>query len=137
MYPVILEPDGDGWMVSFPDIPEALTGGDTREEALENARDALVTAFEFYVEDARQVPLPSVVDGAELVEVPPSVWSKVLLLNAMLEQRLPQIELARRMGTRKQEVQRLVDLRHPTKIDTIARAMAAMGKQLIVSSAPR
>jgi antitoxin HicB len=58
----------------------------------------------------------------------------VLLLNAMLEQRLPQAELARRMGTRKQEVQRLVDLRHPTKIDTLAQAMAAMGKQLVLSA---
>lgn len=134
MYPVIIEPDGDGWMASFPDIPEALTGGDTREDALINARDALVTAFEFYFEDARPVPLPSVIEGAELVAVPLSVWGKVLLLNAMLEQRLPQAELARRMGTRKQDVQRLVDLRHPTKIDTLAQAMAAMGKQLVLSA---
>lgn len=134
MYPVILEPDGDGWMASFPDIPEALTGGETREETLANAHDALLTAFEFYFEDERQVPMPSQIPGAELVEVPLSIWSKVLLLNAMLELRIPQVELARLLGTRKQEVQRLIDLRHATKIDTIARAMAALGKPLRLSA---
>lgn len=134
MYPVILEPDGSGWMASFPDIPEALTGGDTREEALANARDALVTAFEFYFEDQRPVPTPSHIPGLEQVEVPLSIWSKVLLLNTMLEQHIAQVELARRLGTRKQEVQRLIDLRHHTKIDTIARAMSVMGKQLTLSA---
>lgn len=134
MYPVILEPDGDGWMAHFPDIPEALTGGETREETLANARDALLTAFEFYFEDERPVPMPSQIPGAELVEVPLSIWSKILLLNTMLERRIPQVELARLLGTRKQEVQRLIDLRHATKIDTIARAMAALGKPLRLSA---
>ena len=134
MYPVILEPDGPGWMASFPDIPEALTGGDTREEALANACDALVTAFEFYFEDQRPVPPPSRLEGVDWVDVPPSIWSKVLLLNVMLEQRIPQVELARRLGTRKQEVQRLIDLRHPTKIDTVARALTALGKHLTLTT---
>ncbi|EHA2606505.1 type II toxin-antitoxin system HicB family antitoxin, partial [Salmonella enterica] len=33
-YPVVLTPDSGGYVVSFPDIPEALTQGDSREEAL-------------------------------------------------------------------------------------------------------
>lgn len=98
LYPIILEPDGPGWMASFPDIPEALTGGDTREEALANAHEALVTAFEFYVEDQRPVPLPSNIDDAPRVAVPLSVWSKVLLLNTLLEQQVSQVELARAMA---------------------------------------
>ena len=51
-YPVNLIPaEEGGYVVSFPDIPEALTQGDTRHESLEAAQGALVTAFEFYFED--------------------------------------------------------------------------------------
>ena len=36
VYPCILTPDdeeGEGFVVTFPDVPEAITGGKTREEA--------------------------------------------------------------------------------------------------------
>lgn len=102
-YPVTIERDGDSWMARFQDVPEALTSGDTREEALAEALDALVTAFEFYFEDSRPVPLPSApADGQEVVTVPPSLWAKVLLLNAMCESSVNQAELGRRLGIPRQ-----------------------------------
>jgi len=55
-YPVNLQSDTGGFVVSFPDIPEALTQGDDREGALAMGLDALVTAFDFYFEDNRKVP---------------------------------------------------------------------------------
>lgn len=131
-YPARIQQDGGTWSVSFPDIPEALTGGDTYTEALSEAQGALITAFEFYFEDNRPVPSPKAIKGNDVawVEVPPSVWAKVLLLNAMIETCMPQAELARRMGIRRQDVQRLIDLHHATKIDTLANALAATGKRL-------
>ncbi|CAI1821285.1 type II toxin-antitoxin system HicB family antitoxin [Serratia fonticola] len=132
-YPVKFEHDETGWCVSFPDIPEALTGGDTREEALSLAQDALVTAFDFYFEDRRPVPMPSA-DGEEFVDVPASVAAKVLLLNAMIATGTTPAELARRMGTRPQEVNRIVTLNHATKIDTIEAALKALGKRLEITA---
>lgn len=132
-YPVMIEQDGNSFMASFPDIPEALTAGDSYAEALAEAQGALVTAFEFYFEDQRAVPEPSPIDGRDVVQVPLSIWVKVLVLNTMLEEKVTQSELAVRMGTRKQEMQRIIDLRHSTKIDTLASAMQAMGKSLTVS----
>ncbi|WP_323840722.1 type II toxin-antitoxin system HicB family antitoxin [Photorhabdus africana] len=132
-YPVILEPvEEGGYFVSFPDIPEALTQGNTREEALEIALDALITAFEFYFEDNEKIPLPSPV-GQDYVDVPLSVASKVLMLNAFLDSKLTQIELANRMGVKKQEVTRIFDLRHSTKIDTVGKVASAIGHQLTLS----
>lgn len=128
-YPVNLEPDSGGFFVSFPDIPEALTQGDSREDALSMALDALVTAFEFYFEDNRKVPLPSEVTG-EFVDVPLSVASKVLMLNAFIDSSLTQTELANRMGVKKQEITRLFDLKHATKIDAVQKAMRVLGKRL-------
>jgi antitoxin HicB len=130
-YPAFLEPDGDGWMVSFPDIPEALTGGATRDEAVEMAKDALTTALEFYFDDKRKIPLPSKVKKTQVaIELPASVAAKVLLLNEMIEQHVRPADLARRMGTSAQEVHRLTQLRHATKIDGINAALHALGKRL-------
>lgn len=133
-YPVNIEQDGNSYSVSFPDIPEALTCADTYEEALTEAQDALVTAFEFYFEDERKVPEPSEITG-DFVSVPASVWAKVLVLNTMIDQKITQTELAQRIGTRKQEVQRIINLGHNTKIDTLAKALQAMGKELSISVA--
>ena len=131
-YPAKFEKDGDhGYVVTFRDIPEALTQGDTVEESTDMAQDALISAMDFYFEDRRAVPAPSPAKrGEHLIELPPSVAAKVLLLNELVASKLSNAELARRMGTRAQEVQRIVDLGHATKIDTIAAALKAMGKRL-------
>ncbi len=130
-YPVVIEPDGSSFFVSFPDIPEALTQGETLEEALAMGKDALETALEFYFEDERTVPLPSKPKrGQTVVELSPSLWAKVLLLNEMVLQHIRPADLARKLSIRPQEVTRLMQLKHPTKIDTISNAFNAMGKTL-------
>jgi antitoxin HicB len=135
-YPARISRDGDGFRVSFPDIPEALTGAASREEALALAADALTTAMDFYFDDRRPVPVPSAPKrGHVMVDLPPSVAAKVLLLNEMLRQQVRPVELARRMNVRPQEVNRLTDLHHPTKIDTISLALLAIGKRLELSLA--
>lgn len=130
-YPAVLKRDGDGWLVKFPDIPEALTSGRTQTEALEMAADALQTAMEFYFEDKRVVPPPSkIAKGQHAVQLAPSLAAKVLLLNEMIKQKVKNAELARRLGTTPQEVNRLTDLGHTSKIDGVASALAALGKRL-------
>lgn len=133
-YPAKFEPAAEGgFVVTFRDIPEAITQGNTLEEAQTMAADALVTALDFYFEDGRSVPSPSAAKrGERLVSLPPSLWAKVLLLNEMVAQKVRPIELARRMGVRAQEVTRLMNLQHPTKIDAIEQAIAALGRRLEV-----
>jgi antitoxin HicB len=60
-YPYILERQENGWwLVRFPGVPEALSEGETEEEARANACDCLVTALEGYMKAGK--PLPT--DGA-------------------------------------------------------------------------
>lgn len=131
-YPATFAPDeSGGFVVTFRDIPEAITQGDTESEALEMAQDALITAMDFYFEDRRPVPEPSEpVEGERLIDLPVSVSAKVLLLNEMVKQRVRPADLARQMKTAPQEVNRIIDLHHTTKIDTIAQAFSALGKRL-------
>ena len=70
-YPCELTPDEDGSLVIlFPDVPEAITGGQDRTEALTMAEDALATALAGYILAQREIPTPSQqAAGQELVTV--------------------------------------------------------------------
>ena len=131
-YPALFQAAAEGgYTVTFRDIPEAITQGEDLEEARAMAADALLTAMDFYFEDERAVPKPSKAwAGEQYVDLPPSVWGKVLLLNEMLAQQIRPSELARRLGSTPQTVTRLVDLHHATKVDELARALGALGKRL-------
>jgi antitoxin HicB len=137
-FPVTLkrdETDG-GFVVTFSDIAEAITQGETVEEALEMAHEALETAMEFYFEDKRAVPVPSKPKrGQHVVELSASLSAKVLLLNEMVAQNMRPAELAKRLNTTPQAVNRLTNLRHTTRIDSIAAALQVMGRKLEVSLA--
>ena len=132
VYPVTLKREKDGGFVAtFKDVPEAITQGETEAEALAAARDALETALDFYFEDNRVVPLPSKAKrGQPVIELPASLSAKILLLNEMIEQCVRPAELARRLKTTPQEVNRLTDVRHTTRIDGIAAALKVLGKRL-------
>ncbi|MFU2132225.1 type II toxin-antitoxin system HicB family antitoxin [Gallibacterium anatis] len=135
LYPAIFEREESGlYSVTFRDIPEAITCGDNYDDALVMAKDALVTAMDFYFEDKRSVPLPSEAkEGEVLIELPLSVATKVMLLNEMIKQNISNVELARRIHVKPQEMQRITDLNHSTKIDTLNRAFQALGKRLEIS----
>ena len=79
-WPVDLEPQPDRTvLVSFPDIPEALTEGDTEEEA----RDCLAAALEGYVECRRPLPQPSPASGRPLVAPPAPLGLGMALCGAL------------------------------------------------------
>ena len=134
-YPCILtpEPEAGGFSVSFPDVPEALTCGDCRTEALEKAEDALAVALSFYVDGRRDIPVPSdVVAGQELVAIPSVVAAKLALYTAMRRQGVTQVDLGRRLGKSQSAVARLLDLRHRSHIGQVEAALRAVGRVLVV-----
>lgn len=135
-YPMEITRDGRFFLVTFPNIPEAVTQGRTLQEARRVAQDALESALDFYFENGRAVPRPSrLKPGQEYVELPTSLAAKVLLLNEMIRQKIRPAELARRLQTSPQEVNRLTNLHHASKIDRVAEAMKALGKTLEVRAA--
>lgn len=86
-YPAKFEPDHEagGYVVTFRDIPEAITQGDDDIEAIAMAEDVLVSSMDFYFEDRRPVPMASALrTGERMVALPADVATKVLLLNEIL-----------------------------------------------------
>jgi antitoxin HicB len=135
-YPVVLKPDEEGgYVVTFPDVPEAITQGEDVEEAMMYAVDALETALEFYVEGRRPLPVPSKGKAERVVRLGVLTCAKLGVYQAMLEGHVGKAELARRLHWHLPQVDRLLDLGHASKVDQIEAAYAALGKRLVVSMA--
>ena len=133
-YPCQLTPDEDGGFVAtFPDVPEAITGGDDRAEALAMAEDALATALAGYVHEKWDIPTPGEpVDGQVEVPVPSVVAAKLALYSAMRAQRITKVELAERLGVTESAVRKLTNPDHRSHMSQVQRALREVGRRLKV-----
>ena len=134
-WPVELELQNDGSvLVSFPDIPEALTEGETEAEALALAQDCLIAALGGYVGDRRDIPWPSPVRGGATIALPALAAAKIALYGAMRAQGVGNTALAGRLGLSEGAVRRLIDLDHRSHIGQIETALHALGRRLTVAT---
>ena len=135
-YPCNLIPDreeGEGFVVTFPDVPGAITGAQTREESLFLAEDVLVAMLAVYVQQQREIPTPSpVADGQELVAVPPIAAAKLALYTAMREQGITGDALALRLNLSDSAIRKLLDPDCYSHISQIMRALRNVGRSLVI-----
>ena len=132
-YPVTLTPDNnDTFLVTFPDVPEAITFGGTKDEALVYALDALETILEAYMDERKAIPYPSPAKGRPVVVLPVVTAGKVILHNTLIEAGKRKADLARMLNLSPTVVDRLLSLRHKSRIEQIETALAVFGKKLVV-----
>ena len=133
-YPCDLTTDEDGGMVvTFPDVPEAITGGSDRDEALALAEDALATALAGYVHAKWEIPTPSEPAADQVsVPVPSVVAAKLALYSAMRAQRLTKVELANRLGVSESAARKLANPDHNSRIGQLQKALRVLGLSLTV-----
>ena len=132
-YPILLAADEaeGGFVVSFPDLPEAITQGDDEADALAQGADALEEAVAGRIRRGEDIPAPSAARrGQRMVTVPAQTAVKAALYLSMREAGLSKVELAARLGCDEKEVRRLLDPRHPSKLPRLQAALAALGKRL-------
>lgn len=121
-------------VITFRDVPEAITQGKGEKDALWQAADCLEEAIAGRIADGRGIPKPSrAARGERLIPVPAPMAAKAALYLAMREAGIANVELARRLGYDEKEVRRMLDPRHPTKLPRIEEALEALGKRLVVS----
>jgi antitoxin HicB len=123
-----------GYVVTFRDVPEAITQGETLDEALRNAADALAVALEFYAEDRRRFPKSSEPrPGEHLITLPALVAAKLELYRRMRETGTTRAALARMFGVDERAVRGLLASKHRSHIGQIEAALAKLGKRLEIS----
>ena len=133
-YSALFESEGEGFVVTFPDIPEAITEGNSPEEAMDYAVDALETVLSEYIKRRREIPQPKVRRGKNirLVHLPALAEAKLGLYRAMLAAGVRKADLARRVGWQKSQVDRLLDLKHASRLDQIETAANALHKRVTI-----
>jgi len=126
------QPDGSV-LVRFPDVPEAITDGETRADAMAEAIDCLVAAFGGYINEGRDIPQPSHPrPDQKRVALPLLVAAKLALYQSMRDAHLTQFELAKRLKVGERTVRRLLDLDCESPIGQIDAALTLLGKRLEV-----
>ena len=137
IYPAVLLPDDNETVrVEFPDVPEANSFGESNEEALANARDALETALEFYIEQDIDLPEASQLQGRPGVTPSPLGALRLQLYQSMRDQKVNKAELARRLGWHYPQVTRLFDFDHASRIEQLEAGLAAVGRAVVVETCP-
>jgi len=128
------DPDG-GFLITFPDVPEAITGGKDMPEAMANASDGLAVALSGYFADDRALPQAKYKGGIPIF-ISALDAAKFAVIRAFRESGITKTELARRLGKDEKEVRRILDPDQGTKIQTLEQALAVLGMQAMLIVKP-
>jgi antitoxin HicB len=121
------------WLVRFPGIPEALTEGETEEEARANARDCVITALEGYMKAGKPLPREGAGhSGLDRAVLPSLVTAKLAVYETMRGRGWSKLKLAKELGMSENAVRRLLDLRHSSHMWIIDEALAKMNTELAI-----
>jgi antitoxin HicB len=133
-YKALFEPgDETGIVVTFPDVPEAITQGDDEADARAMATEALGLALLTYAQQGRPLPKPAAKDRKLVgITVDPEIAAKLAVIEAFQNAGISKSELARQLGRDEKEVRRILDPMHATKLPSLKAALAALGWRLVV-----
>ena len=133
-YLALFEPDrvAGGYVVTLPDFGYGVTQGETDQEAMAMAKDLLMLTIGDYIREGKLLPIPLRRRGSKFRPVPlPALQAaKVKLYSAFVISGLKKAEFARRIGIPKTHIERLLSLRHQSRLDQIEAAFIALGKRL-------
>ena len=132
-YPAMIAKQDDGnFLVTFVDLPDTFTEGETKEEALFNAVEVLSGMLAWRHEEAKDVLPPSQkIKGAFYIAPDAKTQAAMLLRLARGERSLS--ELARTLETSWPAAQRLENPTHWPSLKTLDKAAAALGKRLVLT----
>lgn len=134
-YPVNVEKDSDGqFLITFPDFPEAATGGETLAEALAEANDCVEEALAIRIVQGEDIPLPSAPSGLPVAFPGPVMEAKTVLYAALRMDGPSKSDLAIALGISEREVGRMLDPKQATPIDRLEEALFYCGWHLMVAA---
>ena len=134
-YPASFDPSAEGgFVITFPDFGWGVTQGDTEEEALEMAADAIRTMIQEHIRKGEPIPRPSKPRGRKYRTIRLSVLdaTKVALYSAFRESGITKSELGRRLHIPKTNIDRLFDLDNHSRLEQLEAAFRVLGKRLAV-----
>lgn len=127
VYPAKVLQDGDGFVVTFRDLKNVFTEGDTYEEALFNAQEVLDLLLLEMAQEEIEISEPSPFRKGEVsITVSPEVAVPVLLHKIRKNRHYSMADVARSMGVTYQNYQQIEAGKNIT-LKSLKRAAAALG----------
>jgi antitoxin HicB len=125
------DPDG-GVLVTFPDVPEAISHGADRAEAIAQGKEALAVALFGYLKEGRELPTAKRRSGP-LVAPQATDVLKIAVVEAWQESGLSKSDFARMLGVDEKEARRILDPDAATKADRLEKALSLFGRRLHIA----
>ena len=137
-YPVKLMPAKEGgFVVTCRDLPQLVTQGEHKLDALEQAADAMDEVFAAYMIEGIEFPNASRAQRREYLIAPPAeTMAKAALYVAMRQAGISKTQLAKQLGVDEKEVRRLLDPHYGSKLPRIAEAINLLGQRLVIDLEP-
>jgi antitoxin HicB len=125
------DPDG-GVLATFPDVPEAITFGDDRDDAIRSAQEALAVALFGYLKEGRKLPAAKRKTGTFVAPQATDVL-KIAVVEAWQESGISKSEFARMLGVDEKEARRILDPDAATKADRLEEALSILGRRVHIA----
>lgn len=138
LYPakIVYHKQDQRYFVSFYDLDEAITEGESLEEALHQAAEALTLTLEGRLDENIAVPKPSQRRSKNTYYIAPSARVQAALLIKLSRKEHSIAEIARTLESSWPAIARLENPHHWPTLRQLERTAAAIGHKLILSLQP-
>ncbi|EAR6582715.1 hypothetical protein EW272_19270 [Salmonella enterica] len=135
-YAVKLEhdPDTKSWIATCRDLPLFNSVGDSVDNALLESVDGAIVALSIEIDARRPIPAASQPEEGEyVIHLPVLVVMKAALHNTMIATGTRKSDLARSMGMKGPQIDRLLDVCHSSKVETVELALQQLNRTVQIS----
>nr|WP_318375387.1 hypothetical protein [Enterobacter sp.] len=135
-YPATVSFDEDTgqYEIAYRDFTNLHSVALTEDDIELEARDGLTAAIGGLIDSRIPVPEPTVAqDGEIVIHLPVLTCLKAALHNAMINTGTRKADLARKLNQKGPQIDRLLDVGHASKVETLEQALYLLGYEVSVS----
>lgn len=135
-YPATVSFDEDTgqYEIVFRDFSNLHSIALTEDDIELEARDGITSMIGELIDSRVPIPEPSTVqDGDIAVHLPVLICLKAALHNAMINTGTRKADLARKLNQKGPQIDRLLDVSHASKVETLEQALYLLGYEVEVS----
>ncbi|WP_449545791.1 hypothetical protein [Lelliottia amnigena] len=133
---VSFDNDAGQYEISFRDFENLHSVAFNEDDIELEARDALTAMVGELIDSRIPIPEPTAAQEGEIViHLPVLTCLKAALHNAMISTGTRKADLARKLNQKGPQIDRLLDVSHASKVETLEQALYLLGYEVSVSVA--
>ena len=137
-YPITVSFDDESgeYEISYRDFSDLYSSALTEDDIELEAKDGLTAFIAEQIEARIPIPAPSPAEASEItIHLPVLTCLKIALHNAMINTGTRKVDLARKLNQKGPQIDRLLDVEHASKVETLEQALYLLGYEVSVSVA--